>query len=520
MNYLKQSTAATIKLGPFVDDTDGKTAETGLTISQADVRLSKAGGAFAQKNDATGATHDENGYYGVPLDATDTGTVGRLDIGIAISGALPVWASFFVVPAAVFNALTGGAGGMIPADAVALSGDTIAADNAESFFDGTGYAGTNNTIPTVTTLTNAPADMALNSTVAKEATLGVPANGTVSADLAAIKGDSAAILTDTGTDGVVVAAASKSGYALSAAGVQAVWEYGTRTLTSFGTLAADTASAVWAAGARTLTGFGTLAADAATAVWASVARTITDKTGFSLSAAGVQAVQTGLATTADITALNDISSGDVETAVGTALTAYDAATGTDVGNLNNLSSADAQAAAAAALTAYDPPTRAEATSDKGEILAAIPSAGTIADAVLDDDGVGRSGLIPTNLDGKISEVTATVDLTPVTDVLDDMKGATFDTSTDSLEEIRDAIDAIDTGTGSGDTAWTYTVTVDAAPSEGAAVYVYSDAARTVLVASGTTDALGQVTFHTPTGTYYIAIDAPGVARQYDSETIT
>lgn len=31
-----------------------------------------------------------------------------------------------------------------------ISGDTVAADNAEAFFDGTGYAGTNNVIPTVT----------------------------------------------------------------------------------------------------------------------------------------------------------------------------------------------------------------------------------------------------------------------------------------------------------------------------------------------------------------------------------
>ena len=38
-----------------------------------------------------------------------------------------------------------------------LSGDTAAADNAEAFFDGTGYAGTGNVIPTVTTLTNLPA---------------------------------------------------------------------------------------------------------------------------------------------------------------------------------------------------------------------------------------------------------------------------------------------------------------------------------------------------------------------------
>jgi hypothetical protein len=50
------------------------------------------------------------------------------------------------------------------------------------------------------------------------------------------------------------------------------------------------AGAVWAAGSRTLTSFGTLAADVAAAVWGYVARTLTDKTGFSLSSAGIQAI--------------------------------------------------------------------------------------------------------------------------------------------------------------------------------------------------------------------------------------
>lgn len=43
------------------------------------------------------------------------------------------------------------------ANVTQISGDATAADNAEAFFDGTGYAGTNNVIPTVTTLTNLPA---------------------------------------------------------------------------------------------------------------------------------------------------------------------------------------------------------------------------------------------------------------------------------------------------------------------------------------------------------------------------
>lgn len=51
------------------------------------------------------------------------------------------------------------------------------------------------------------------------ARLGAPAGASVSADIAAAKADTAAILDDTGTSGVVVAAASKTGFRLSAPGV-------------------------------------------------------------------------------------------------------------------------------------------------------------------------------------------------------------------------------------------------------------------------------------------------------------
>ena len=50
MIILKQSAGGTLKIGPFLDETDGKTAETGLTVPQSAVRLTKAGGNFAQKN--------------------------------------------------------------------------------------------------------------------------------------------------------------------------------------------------------------------------------------------------------------------------------------------------------------------------------------------------------------------------------------------------------------------------------------------------------------------------------------
>jgi hypothetical protein len=103
--FLKQSTAYTFRMGPFLDDTDGKTAETGLTISQADVRLSKNGGNFAQKNESSSSSHDEIGYYIVVLDTTDTNTVGELLVAVHESGALPVFKTFQVVETDIYAAI-------------------------------------------------------------------------------------------------------------------------------------------------------------------------------------------------------------------------------------------------------------------------------------------------------------------------------------------------------------------------------------------------------------------------------
>jgi hypothetical protein len=106
MKILKQSTAVTILLGPFVDETDGKTAETGLTITSSDVQVWKQGGtSLAAKNDATSATHRGLGYYSVPLDATDTNTPGQFTVAVHESGALPVRHDFTVVPDHVYDGL-------------------------------------------------------------------------------------------------------------------------------------------------------------------------------------------------------------------------------------------------------------------------------------------------------------------------------------------------------------------------------------------------------------------------------
>jgi hypothetical protein len=106
--WLKQSTAVTVMVGPFVDDTDGNTAETALTIAQADVRLSKNGANIAQKNEATSCTHDEIGIYSCLLDTTDTNTLGVLSLIVHESGALHVRHDYLVLPGEIFDALVSG----------------------------------------------------------------------------------------------------------------------------------------------------------------------------------------------------------------------------------------------------------------------------------------------------------------------------------------------------------------------------------------------------------------------------
>ncbi len=108
MRFLKQSTSVDLPIGPFLDDTDGKTAETALTLTQPDIRLKKNGSAWAQKAAAQTLSHEEFGNYEVTLDATDTDTLGHLRLHIAETGALPVWEDFMVLPANVYDSLFAG----------------------------------------------------------------------------------------------------------------------------------------------------------------------------------------------------------------------------------------------------------------------------------------------------------------------------------------------------------------------------------------------------------------------------
>jgi hypothetical protein len=137
---LKQSTASQdIVIGAFVDDTDFKTAETGLTIANTDIKLMKDGAASVDKNSG-GGTHRINGFYSITLDATDTGTVGQLMISVKVAGALPVWLECQVIEETVYDLV------YLPA----ATGDVKLQ----------GITHTSAVIPTVTTLTGHTAQTA------------------------------------------------------------------------------------------------------------------------------------------------------------------------------------------------------------------------------------------------------------------------------------------------------------------------------------------------------------------------
>ena len=118
---LKQSTAVDVLIGPFVDSTDGYTAETGVSPS---VKLSKNGQALAAKNDATTPTSDADGYYNCELDATDTDTVGTLVLSVVGSAtSLPVRHEYMVVEENVYDAIYGSSAAL-GTDVAAILTDT------------------------------------------------------------------------------------------------------------------------------------------------------------------------------------------------------------------------------------------------------------------------------------------------------------------------------------------------------------------------------------------------------------
>lgn|SRR5262245_5311793 len=130
--YLRQSTASQeVVLGPFVDSTDGVTAETGLSIANTDIKVWKAGATTLANKNSGGGTHISGGIYSAVLDATDTDTLGSLKLFVAVSGALACVLECVVLSANVYDSLIGG-GDTLDVQVTGIGSDVITAASIAS----------------------------------------------------------------------------------------------------------------------------------------------------------------------------------------------------------------------------------------------------------------------------------------------------------------------------------------------------------------------------------------------------
>jgi hypothetical protein len=143
----------------YIVDADGLPA-TGLAYNSSGIDLwyRRNGAAVTSITEATqtaNGAHSDGGFVGLgngvyrldPPDAAFASGVSHVTFGGTLTGytVYPV-----TVQLSAFDLQTA----TQAVNVTQISGDSTAADNAESFFDGTGYAGTGNVIPTVTTTTN------------------------------------------------------------------------------------------------------------------------------------------------------------------------------------------------------------------------------------------------------------------------------------------------------------------------------------------------------------------------------
>ena len=151
---LRQSTASQeILLGRFVDSTDGDTEETALTINNTDIKIWKEGATTLANKNSGGATHISNGLYYAVLDATDTDTLGKMEVHVHVAGALAVKREYMVLPANVYDSLHLGTD-KLDVNTAEVGGQTASASGTVTFPNATLASTTNITAGTIATVTN------------------------------------------------------------------------------------------------------------------------------------------------------------------------------------------------------------------------------------------------------------------------------------------------------------------------------------------------------------------------------
>lgn len=386
---------------------------------------------------------NQPGLYRLDLPDAVLATVG--EVVVFLKGAtnmVPTPKEFQVVAntaadiiALLPTALT--AGGNMKVDVLAISGDTTAADNAEAFFDGTGYAGTNNVIPTVTTTTNVTT---VNGLAANVITAAATASDFGTEIGTAVWATATRTLT-AGTNIVLAKGTGVTGFTdIDAAGVRTAVGLASANLdTQLAALPtdADVSAAVWNAATASYGTAGTYGALVETNLDAAITSrmaTYTQPTGFlaatfpSGTIANTTNITAGTITTAtNVTTVNGLAA-NVITAAATAAdftTEIQAglATSASIAALNNLSAAQVNAEVDQALLDVG-----LTTTITGRIDAAIstrlasasytaPDNASIAAILVDTAEIGAAG-------AGLTALASAANLAIVDDIVDDIKAVT------------------------------------------------------------------------------------------------
>ena len=155
---LKTNTACIIAVGPFLDKTDGVTLKNSLTISNEKITLiaitddgnaptlildNITGATSGTDNDLNYISNQDAGMMQIELSAANLNRYGKMILIITdAANHVPVFEYIQVVSAQYWDAKYGT--GNFSADAKAISGDSTAADNLESYCDASAKIPTDN----------------------------------------------------------------------------------------------------------------------------------------------------------------------------------------------------------------------------------------------------------------------------------------------------------------------------------------------------------------------------------------
>ena len=175
MMWAKQSTAATVIIGPVLDSTGAEYASAVI----GDLSISKNGGTLTALASAATLTLIANGQYTLVLTTANVDTLGRAQITCNKSTYQVPSIELMVLPATVYDAIV--------TNAVNATGGLVGATAAITTMAGVIATATNitaGTITTVTNLTNAPTSGDLTATMKASVTAAVPTVASIQSGLA------------------------------------------------------------------------------------------------------------------------------------------------------------------------------------------------------------------------------------------------------------------------------------------------------------------------------------------------